>query len=142
MNTELPQHEPTPTKEVTKNMNPDRAETMTLAQLYFSFDGRIGLGTYWLKGALPIVAFMIMIALIDTAYFDYSPSSGVLTLIGRLLILWPALAFTVKRWHDRNKSGLWVLIGIIPLIGPLWAFIENGLLPGTAGPNQYGMKSF
>ena len=44
----------------------------------------------------------------------------------------------VKRWHDRGKSGWWVLIALIPLVGPIWAIIETGFLPGTSGPNEYG----
>ncbi len=62
------------------------------------------------------------------------------TLVGLifLLIIWPALAISVKRWHDRDKSGWWVLIGLVPLIGGLWALIETGFLPGTEGDNQYG----
>lgn len=136
MNTELHQND------ATQELSVKGPADMNLTQLYFSFDGRIGLGTYWLKGALPITAFMILIALIDVKYFGYGPYSGVLTLVGRVLILWPALALTVKRWHDRDKSGFWVLIGLIPYLGAVWAFIENGLLPGTRGPNQYGVKSF
>jgi uncharacterized membrane protein YhaH (DUF805 family) len=137
-----PQNEPINKKDNIKGLVADKVADMNLAQLYFSFDGRIGLATYWLKGALPIFAFLVMISLIDVAYFDYSPYSGILTLVGRGLIIWPGLALTVKRWHDRDKSGLWALIGIIPYIGPAWAFIENGFLPGTEGPNQYGSKSF
>jgi uncharacterized membrane protein YhaH (DUF805 family) len=98
MNTEL--HEQTQNKPTA-----DKAVPMSLAQLYFSFDGRIGLATYWLKGALPIIVLMTFISLIDVEYFGYGPYSGVLTLVARVLILWPVLAITVKRWHDRNKSG-------------------------------------
>jgi len=31
-----------------------------------------------------------------------------------------------------------MLVGIIPVIGPIWLFIENGLLPGTDGHNRFG----
>ncbi|MDK1017721.1 MAG: DUF805 domain-containing protein, partial [Actinomycetota bacterium] len=43
-----------------------------------------------------------------------------------------------KRWHDRDKSGWWMLIAFVPIIGGLWAFIETGLLQGTESDNQYG----
>jgi uncharacterized membrane protein YhaH (DUF805 family) len=55
-----------------------------------------------------------------------------------LLLLWPALALSVKRWHDRDKPGWWVLVGLIPVIGWLWLVIENGLLRGSAGANRFG----
>jgi uncharacterized membrane protein YhaH (DUF805 family) len=55
-----------------------------------------------------------------------------------LLLLWPAIAVAVKRWHDRDKPGWWVLIVLLPLIGGLWALIDNGCLRGTVGPNRFG----
>ena len=53
-------------------------------------------------------------------------------------MLWISVAVQCKRWHDRDKSGWWFLINFIPIIGPLWAFIELGCLRGTMGPNLYG----
>ena len=53
-------------------------------------------------------------------------------------IFWPSVAVQAKRWHDRNKSAWWIAIGLIPVVGPVWAFIENGFLPGDAGENRYG----
>ncbi len=115
--------------------------SMNIAQILFSFEGRIGLGTYWL-GALSIFAFIIAATMIDVIVFESGPYAGYPTLLGRLVVIWPSLALTVKRWHDRDKSGWWTLLGIVPILGPIWTFIENGLLPGTQGPNQYGLKSF
>jgi uncharacterized membrane protein YhaH (DUF805 family) len=51
---------------------------------------------------------------------------------------WPSLAIYVKRWHDRGKSGWWVLIVFVPIIGYLWLLIECGFLAGDDGPNEYG----
>ena len=59
-------------------------------------------------------------------------------LIVNLLLVWPALAVSVKRWHDRDRSGWWVLLNLVPVIGWLWALIDNGFLRGTAGPNRFG----
>lgn len=56
-----------------------------------------------------------------------------------LPVLWSSIAVSVKRWHDRNKSGAWVLIGFVPYIGSIWTFIECGCLKGTSGPNRYGL---
>lgn len=55
-----------------------------------------------------------------------------------ILFLWPSLAVQAKRWHDRDKSGLWILINFAPYIGVIWALIETGILPGTVGDNVYG----
>ncbi len=114
---------------------------MNIFQILFSFKGRIGRGKYWL-GALLIISFTSIVALIDVAFFDNEYYYGILTNIARILVIWPSLAVTIKRWHDRNKSGWWMLIGIIPFVGLFWAFIENGFLAGTEGANQYGSRSF
>jgi len=62
---------------------------------------------------------------------------GYLIMIG---LIWPSLAVQTKRWHDRNKSGWWNLIGLAPIVGPLWAFIELGFLKGTPGANRYDLR--
>ena len=53
-------------------------------------------------------------------------------------MLWVDLAVSVKRWHDRDKSGWMLLIGLIPLVGLVWTLIECGFLDGERGPNQFG----
>ena len=115
---------------------------MSLVDVYFSFNGRICRETYWLKGVLPVVVLSFLVGIIDAAVFSYTEYEGLLGVLWNLLLIWPALALSVKRWHDRDKSGFWVLVGLIPILGQLWVFIETGFLPGTEGPNQYGLKSF
>ena len=106
------------------------------AWLLFSFEGRINRGKFWL-GIVILWAVVWVLALIAAA-----TSSTVLWWLFSLLsilLIWPSLALSIKRWHDRNKSGWWVLIGLVPIIGGLWALIETGFLPGTVGPNEYGL---
>jgi uncharacterized membrane protein YhaH (DUF805 family) len=55
-----------------------------------------------------------------------------------VFLIWVGLAVQVKRWHDRNKSGWWVLVGFIPYIGGIWQIIECGCLRGTEGENRFG----
>jgi hypothetical protein len=55
-------------------------------------------------------------------------------------LLWPVLAVYVKRCHDRDKSGWWLLLLAIPCLGVLWWLIDLGLLEGTPGPNSYGVS--
>lgn len=98
---------------------------------YFSIEGRVGRGDFWKKLILPV----FVIALILGVAFR---GNAMLSLIFNLLVLWPSIAVSVKRWHDRDKSGWWVLIGLIPVLGWIWAFVENGFLKGTEGPNRFG----
>jgi len=55
-----------------------------------------------------------------------------------LAILYPSLAVAAKRFHDRDKSGWWILILFIPIIGFIWYLVELGFLPGMPSPNRFG----
>lgn len=107
---------------------------MTFQELYLSLDGRISRRTFWIRGFLPLTLLSLGFWLVD----GFIEADGILELIGAILLLWPSLAINVKRWHDRGKSGWWVLVGLIPIAGPIWALVETGFLPGDAGPNAYG----
>jgi len=138
---------------------------LTLKQKLFSFRGRISRAGYWgytfltigiFYGAIMIVAGILgategmsAIAAGDseamTENITTTPSgSGLeLILIGfsailYILICWMSLAISVKRWHDRGKSGAMVLVNLIPFVGSIWTLIECGCLPGDMGHNQYG----
>ena len=109
----------------------------------FSFDGRIGRQTWWLM-TIGISVVAVVLALSIASVFlstdgTGDDAAGTTLYILIYVIAWVAsLATSVKRWHDRGKSGWWVLIGLVPFIGGIWALIENGFLAGTPGPNQYG----
>ncbi len=139
-----------------QGMNPYQApSTQTLSQqvdrdwkwLLFSFDGRASRGEYWrgslLAGAVVFgicVAIGVSMALVDFA-FDTAGASIILGLAALVLavpLIWVSFAIGVKRWHDRGKSGAWMLITFIPYIGSLWVLVECGFLQGTPGDNAYG----
>jgi uncharacterized membrane protein YhaH (DUF805 family) len=106
-----------------------------LAWLLLSFDGRIGRRSWWLCG----VGAMLGIGLILSALLGIAGvPEKIATAIVNLGLLWPTLALSAKRWHDRDKSAWWLLISLVPVVGLLWAVIENGLLPGTPGNNRFG----
>ncbi len=105
------------------------------ADLLFSFEGRINRGKFWLGLAVIYAVPWIFIILGGMLNLDFLYWIGVLA---ALVAIWPGLALSIKRWHDRGKSGWWILIGLVPLIGGIWALIETGFLPGTPGTNEYG----
>jgi uncharacterized membrane protein YhaH (DUF805 family) len=120
-----------------------------MLRLLFSFEGRVNRAKYWLVHigvALAIAVFwLLIVGTVDFATHDprqrlaeIRGASLLMALPMFVLFFWSGLAISVKRWHDRNKSGWWVLIGFVPVIGHLWFLIECGLLPGTPGPNTYG----
>ena len=110
---------------------------MSLLQLYFSLDGRIGRQTFWLKG----VALLVLIAFAVGALIVVT-TQGLGLLLFFPVFWWVALAVSVKRWHDRGKSGWWVLIGLVPVIGGWWALIETEFFPGTDGENRFGARAY
>jgi len=44
----------------------------------------------------------------------------------------------VKRLHDRNHPGTYLLFYLVPLIGQVWIFVELAFLSGKSGPNRFG----
>ncbi len=107
---------------------------MDIGQLFFSLRGRINRKTYWIA----VLPFIVGYAVADVLTQSTDGSTVNLGFIMFLVMLWPSLAVQTKRWHDKNKSGWWNLIGLVPIIGPFWAFIELGFFRGTAGTNRYG----
>lgn len=108
---------------------------MSPQQIYFSFRGRIPRRIWWTYGVAGLLGLGLLgTTLLRVAGLSEQKAEDVVN----LLLAWPALAVSVKRWHDRDKSGWWVLINMVPLIGMVWTLVENGLLPGTRGRNRYG----
>lgn len=95
---------------------------------------------FWLWLVLPLTAIEILLALVDVKTGNYNPelSVGLFSGIFALVALIPAIIVYIKRFHDRDKSGWWVLIGLIPIIGSIWLLVELGFLKGTPGPNRFG----
>jgi uncharacterized membrane protein YhaH (DUF805 family) len=120
---------------------------MGFVGFYFSTTGRVGLGTYWLLGVLPYFIFTVAARILaDLILNDWFLEESTLFLIALFLIqvflFWCFIAMTIKRCHDRDKSGWFMLINLIPIIGGIWFFIDTCFIPGTKGPNQFGTKSF
>ena len=108
---------------------------MNWKELLFTFNGRISRKPFWL-----VVMVMISSGILCAIIIPILPQALKmipLVVLG-LISVWSGLAVAVKRWHDRDKSGWWVLIGLIPIIGPIWAWVENGFLRGTEGANRFG----
>ena len=134
-----------------------------MAHTLFSFFGRTGRGGLWLA---VIISFLVVVAGFFAAYFllgpfaeffnpdgtslaqeqmpdentnvTYNWPSIALAGLAYLVGLWINLAASVKRCHDRGKSGWWMLLVLIPIVGGIWWLIDLGVLEGDQGPNKYG----
>jgi uncharacterized membrane protein YhaH (DUF805 family) len=110
---------------------------MDYQNLFLTTQGRIKPRTFRIGFGLIFIADIIVYLLILAT----REHLGILALLFSLLylvLLYPGVCIGIKRFHDRDKSGWWVLIALVPLIGGLWYIIECCFLSGTPGPNQYG----
>lgn len=107
---------------------------MDYKSLLLSFEGRVGRQTYWMC----FLAFIGVGAVVGIITALLGKLGFIVLALYCLGMIWCGLAIQAKRWHDRDKSAWWILIGLIPVIGPLWALIENGFLRGTEGSNRFG----
>lgn len=108
----------------------------------FKIHGRVPRRDLWLRLVLPVFVIQFVLVSIDIAVGGFNPESQIGTLSGifSALTVWPGIAVTIKRLHDRDRSGWFMLIALIPFIGPLWLFVETGFLAGTQGPNRFGAE--
>ncbi len=115
---------------------------------FFDFSGRSRRMEYWMFAVL-IVIGMIIAGILDvqlglggstassTEFTDSgvsanaSFSGGILTLVWALIVFIPGLAVSVRRMHDQDKSGWWILV---PIAGAIMVMF----IGGTAGPNRFG----
>jgi uncharacterized membrane protein YhaH (DUF805 family) len=138
---------------------------MNWGQLFFKFDGRVNRAPFWIAA---LIFAVINLALFFLGYATeqnavFQAINGMLGIV----ILISSIAVGVKRLHDRNKSGWYlllfyfapgvllaasVLVGefvedsdiigtVLTLLGValmVWAFVELACLRGTIGTNPYG----
>lgn len=98
-----------------------------------SFEGRLNRGQYW-AFILLYFAGAIALAIVE----GILGTGGLIGILYALAALYPSICVIARRWHDREKSGWWTLIVLIPILGALWIFVECGCLKGTDGPNRFG----
>jgi len=111
---------------------------LSLKEIYFSFNGRIPRKVYWLHGVLGLsIGFMIIAGVIIGISSIIGGWFATLLIPLYIVLFYIALALNAKRWHDRDRSAWFVLIGFIPIVG-LWQLVECGFLESTPGGNQYG----
>ncbi|MGF1807380.1 DUF805 domain-containing protein, partial [Aliivibrio sifiae] len=85
-----------------------------------------------------LILFVLLSMTFDLETNAPSAAGFVVILIALVLNLWESCALYIKRFHDRNKSGWWMLISLVPFIGGLWLLIECGCLSGNEGDNKFG----
>jgi uncharacterized membrane protein YhaH (DUF805 family) len=129
--------------------------------LLFGVRGRIGRSEWWIASCILIIVGFVLLSAIGR----FNVVLTVVLALVCLLIAYCLLAVAVKRLHDRNRRGWWifffaltpVMLGSIVsalgaemdfaldyaawavvLVIAIWALLEFGFMPGTAGLNRYG----
>ena len=107
---------------------------------YATFSGRARRKEYWmffLISALISIVLTLLDILLGTYSVEYE--AGLFSGLYSLLILIPSIAVVVRRLHDTNRSGWWILISLIPLVGVLVLLVFM-CLDSQPGKNRFGVN--
>ena len=111
---------------------------LAVVKQYAVFQGRAGREEYWrfsLIHALIWLALTIIDAL--SGHLSVEAGVGLLSGIYCLAVLLPCIAVSVRRLHDTDRSGWWMLIGLIPVVGLILLFVFTAQ-DGRPEPNRFG----
>jgi uncharacterized membrane protein YhaH (DUF805 family) len=108
---------------------------------YASFSGRARRAEYWWFQLFFTLLFTVL-TIVDMMVFGFDPESGdpptnLFVGLAALALVIPSIAVGVRRLHDRDKSGWWLLWGLLPLIGGL-ILLYQYVQRGTVGDNRFG----
>lgn len=104
----------------------------------FDFSSRARRSEYWFFALFNIIFSFLFGLVVGFVVAPASPElAGIVNIAYQIAVIFPALSVSVRRLHDTDHSGWWLLIILLPLVGALilllWMVRE-----GTPGPNKYG----
>ncbi len=113
-------------------MEPTNWFMNVVAQHYFDFEGRARRAEFWWY-TLVYFIIAVILGVIQSILGLGSALTGLLS----VALLLPSLGVGVRRLHDIGRSGWWILIGIIPIVG--WIVVIYWYVqPGNVGANPFG----
>lgn len=111
----------------------------TCFQKYATFSGRAARSEFWWFVLFSVLGNLVL-SFIDGMLFGNAADGQPVSILGAifaLAILLPTIAVGVRRLHDRDMTGWWYLLVLVPVLGTLvliYFFVQRG----TVGPNRYG----
>ncbi len=99
---------------------------------YVNFSDRASRSEYWYW------FLFVILCQIATHIIDLVIGVGVTTALFSLAVLLPGIAVGVRRLHDLDRTGWWLLLGLIPLVGAIVLIIWF-CTKGADGPNRFGL---
>jgi len=110
---------------------------ITVLQKYAVFDGRARRAEFWYFALINFIVSLVL-SVIDSAVIGpVAGGLGIIGLIYSLAVLLPGIGVGIRRLHDTGRSGWWLLIALIPLVGTI-ILIVFFATAGQRGPNNYG----
>jgi uncharacterized membrane protein YhaH (DUF805 family) len=105
---------------------------------YTVFTGRARRKEYWMFVLFNIIISAVL-SIVDylTGTYNSAYHAGLLSGIYSLAVLIPGIAVTMRRLHDTGRSGWWILIALVPIVGGIWLLVLM-VLDSQPGENQYG----
>jgi uncharacterized membrane protein YhaH (DUF805 family) len=113
-------------------MNFTEAVTTVITKKYADFDGRAARSEFWWFVLFNFIVSAVL-GLIDNMVFGMPA----LQVLFALALLIPGLAVSVRRLHDKGKSGWWIFIALVPIVGPI-LLIYWYATAGEPQDNAYG----
>lgn len=110
---------------------------LAVLKKYSVFEGRARRKEYWMFALINALVIFGLVILDETMGTGKVGDFGILTGVYVLFMLIPSLAVGVRRLHDTGRSGWWLLLSLVPIVGPLVVLIFN-VLDSTPGNNEYG----
>jgi uncharacterized membrane protein YhaH (DUF805 family) len=105
---------------------------------YAVFSGRARRKEYWMFVLFNLI-FLAVATILDSVLktnFERLPYGWIYTVYALAVVI-PSLAVAIRRLHDIGKSGWWLLIALVPLIGSIWLLVLY-VKDSQPGENQYG----
>jgi uncharacterized membrane protein YhaH (DUF805 family) len=105
---------------------------------YAVFTGRARRTEYWMFTLFSVIIAIVLAVLDSLLGLSFMPGgTGLLGLLYSLAVLLPSLGVSIRRLHDTGRTGWWLLIGLVPLVGAI-VLIVFLATAGTVGSNSYG----
>ncbi|MEX2625971.1 MAG: DUF805 domain-containing protein [Ilumatobacteraceae bacterium] len=106
---------------------------LVVLERYAKFDGRARRAEFWWFVLANLIVYVVLAILAGAV----SAVFWVLYVVYALAMLVPSIAVAIRRLHDTGKSGWFLLISFIPVVGPIILLVFY-VLDSTPGTNQYG----
>lgn len=104
---------------------------------YAVFSGRARRKEYWMFVLINILISVVLTGIAVGIGIADDKGNNILSTIYSLAILIPSIAVGVRRLHDTDRSGWWLLIAFVPCIGGI-VLLVFAIQEGTNGENEYG----